>query len=187
MIKSKKANSRPDFLIGNGNILKSSRSMSTIIVVLLFVILSISAIFIINYSVKKITTEEFGDKVSCFDSFAIAQSVFIKSACYLNDNEIAINVERRNDELNISALKFAFIGDDTTKWMIQEKKCLDVRGINSSYGGYCSVVKPNLEKVYVFNVSDLETKKEVKLVIQKVEDDKVLSCLVDSRDISARC
>lgn len=164
----------------------NKKAMSTIIVVLIFIVLALAAFAIISYSVKKIAGEEFGDKVSCFDSFAISQSFFIKQACYLNDNEIAINVERRNDELNVSALKFAFQGEETTKWMIQEKKCLDVRTINTSYGGYCSVLSPNMERTYVFNVSDLDTKNEVKLVIRQ-EGDKTLSCLVDSRKIEDRC
>ena len=167
--------------------LKSKKGLSTIIVVLLFIALSLAAIVIINTSLKKLTQEDFGDKVSCFDSLAISQSFFIKDACYLSDNEIKIDIERRTDTLNVNALKFAFIGESTTKWLIQDKKCLDVRTLNSSYGGYCSVLVQNMERVYVFNVSDLEVKNSVKLVIQKDEGGKELSCLVDSRAIAERC
>lgn len=169
------------------NMMKSKKSMSTIIVVLLLIVLSLSAIFMINYSVKKIAEDDFGDKVSCFDSFAITQSFFIEKACYLNDNEILVNVERRTDGLNVEALKFAFIGEETTKWVIRQEKCTDARTLNSSYGGYCSVLVENMERGYVFKVSDLEVKNEVKLVIEKEENDKRLSCLVDSKDIEARC
>ncbi|MDD5149106.1 MAG: hypothetical protein PHC28_01310 [Flavobacterium sp.] len=167
--------------------MKNKKGLNEVIVILVIVVLSLAAAFLLYYNLRNITDEQFGDEVSCFDNFAITQSVFIKEACYLNSGEIVVEVERKSDALSLIDLRFVFFGDNSTKWKIVEKKCSDVRTLSTKYGGYCSIPNQDSEINYVFNVSDLEKKNQVKLVITEFSDSEELSCLVDTRTIKERC
>src|SRR3989344_7395058 len=165
----------------------NKKAMNAIIIILIIIALSLAAAYLLYYNITKITKEQFGDEVSCFDSLAITPSFFIKNACYLNHEEIVVNVERKTDALNIINIKFAFIGDNVARWQITDNKCSDARTIVSKYGGYNTLLGLDFEINYVFKASGLDAKKQVKLIITQNSKGKELSCLVDTRNIAERC
>jgi hypothetical protein len=169
------------------NKMMKKRGLSNIIIMLLVIALSIAAIFIVYYSFGKIAKEKFGDEVSCFDVLAISPTFFIKDACYLNQGEVAVSVERKTDALNLVNIKFAFYGDNITKWQIAREKCTDARTIDTGYGGYCEILQQDSGRVYVFNVSDLEIKNKVNLVLTQLREGREISCFIDSRGIRSSC
>jgi len=168
--------------------IRGKRGINVIIVTLIIMALSLSAVFIIYTNVKKVVRDDFGEQISCFEASTLVPTIFLKNACYLNSGEIAVDIERKTDTMTLRNIKLAFFGENSTRWLIKDnKKCSDVRAYSAEYGGYCEVVKIDSEKTYVFNVSDLDKKNQVKLVITQLVNGEEKSCLVDTRDIKESC
>ena len=169
-------------------IIRDKRGINAIIVILLIITLSFAAIFLIYYNLNQVVKEDFGEQVACFEELAVVPSFFIKDACYYSDGEIAVRIERKTDAITLRNIKLVFYGENTTRWLIKDnKKCSDVRRVNTEYGGYCELVHQDTEMTYVFNTSDLDKKQNVKLVITQLMNGEEKSCLVDSRKILESC
>jgi hypothetical protein len=137
----------------------NKKGMNVIIAVMLIVVLSMAGVYLLYSNLTKLTKEDFGEEVSCFDVLAVSQSFFIKESCYINSDEILIDIERKSDVIDLTALRIGlYEGDNVTKWEIKKKKCLDIRFTSKEYGGYCDIPKQDEEIKYVFNVSEYSKK-----------------------------
>ncbi len=167
---------------------ENKKGLSAIITIMLIVVLTFAAAFILYTTIKRLASEDFAREVSCFDVLAVSPSFFISDSCYLNEDEILVGVERKSDALDVSSIKFAFHSDEEiTRWQIKGKKCSDIREYNTEYGGYCEVPEQDTETRYVFNVSDLDSKDKVSLVINYQEQGDSRSCIIDTKDVNSVC
>jgi hypothetical protein len=99
--------------------------------------------------------------MGCFD---LSTGMGIEKACYLNNEEIKIDVKRGFDGIQIESLRFSFLGAslNSSVWEITGKKCLDIR-LGERYGNYCRIVPEGAVYSYVFNVTSLENENSVRL------------------------
>ena len=122
-------------------------------------------------------------QISCSD-FEFKNSLKINRACYLNENEIIISLERKLDSEQIDSLEFDF-GD--FGFLLKDKSfgCSDIREFDSEYGRACEVIQQGLKKDYVFFVGDEENSKNIFVGVYLSEDNEM--CVGARKEISASC
>jgi len=122
-------------------------------------------------------------KISCSD-FELSNNIKILNACYLNENEILVSVERGLEGYEISSLQFNF---DGFKFLLKDKSfgCSDVRELNSDYGRACEVISAGMKKDYVFNVAGEDISKNIFVGVYLKDSDDM--CGDFQKEISANC
>jgi len=138
----------------------TKKAVSNIIVAVLLIVLVITLIAIFWASVIKII------RMSPLETeyIDLTNQISIEKACYLNENEIKIDIKRSFGEVDIEKLRVYFLGDSENIFEISGKKCSDIK-INEKYGGYCEVLRAGESLSYIFNMTGLTKKQKVELEV----------------------
>jgi len=161
--------------------LVNKKADSNLIATITFVLLGISVIAIFWAIVSN--SLNLSPQISCSD-FEFKNSLKINRACYLNENEIIIFLERKLDSEQIDSLEFDF-GD--FGFLLKDKSfgCSDIREFDSEYGRSCEVIQQGLEKDYVFSVDGEEISKNIFIGVYLGENNEM--CVGSQKEISASC
>ena len=155
---------------------KSKKAVSNVIVVIFLIVISVTAILVFWYSVREIIKKS--PDTSCID---LISSFSIKKACYLNNEELLVQLNRGFDNSIISKMRFSFTGEESSLFEIIGEKCSDVKTLEN-YGSYTEVLNPGETRDYVFNISSLDKKIQVRLAVGNNE-----LCSVYEGKIEDRC
>ena len=118
-------------------------------------------------------------EASCLE---FSRSFSIEKACYLNDDEIELNVKREFDNVEVKSLLISFEQSESL-WEISGKKCSDIRLKGKNYGNYCDIVDEGGSLSYVFNVSEMEREEKVKLAVESASK----LCVVEEASVRESC
>ena len=127
---------------------KSNKAVSNIVVAVILIVIAILAVSILWIPTRNLIKKS-PPELDCFN---LLNSISIKKTCYLNENEIQVEINRGFDKENIKNLKIYFEGEEINIWEITGKKCSDVRLKNKEYGGYCNILMEGETYSYIFNV-----------------------------------
>lgn len=158
-----------------------TKADSNLIAILIFVLLSISAIAIFWAVISN--KINLSPQISCSD-FELKKSLKINKACYLNENEILISLERKLDSDTITSLEFDF---DNFGFLLKDKSfgCSDIRELNSEYGRACEIVLQGMSKDYVFNVAEEGNSKNIFVGVYLGENNQI--CSGAQKEIEMNC
>jgi len=115
------------------------------------------------------------------DCFEFEKSFSIEDVCNLNENELKVSFTRGSDNINLVRLKLEFLPSKSL-WKIDGSKCLDIRLDEERYGNYCSLIKEEDNKIYVFNHS-LGLQDEVKIWAEDIKK----TCFIGEREVRRVC
>lgn len=156
---------------------KAISELVTNVLIILLVISSISVLWIIFKNIS------YSPELKC-SSLSLGNNFNILNACYLNENEIQLNIKRGVDISNISSFYIVYSNlDSSVKFLIRQKACSDIRLANSEYGRLCSINNPGETKKYIFNMSGEERMSEVNFGVY-IEDNL---CSVSKTYILDKC
>ena len=156
-------------------LIKNKKAQAGIIISILLVVLSLSSIILVWNFTKPIL--ESPEEVNCI---YLINGLSINNACYLNENEVAITINKKTNEPT-NKLRFTFTGLDTAIWEITGEKCLDAHLLDETYGHYCKLPSTGETFTYVFNVSGLEKKE--KIILQVGNN----LCFIADKEIKESC
>lgn len=125
--------------------------LSEVVSVVLIVGLSLIAIGVV-FAVVKNQITNFSPDEDC--SSIGVNHIFLRSACYLNDSEILVRVERDLTQMNFDSLDFVFSNPSQMEFILKGGNCLDIREFSSEYGRECKLIGAGQKKEYVFFVGD---------------------------------
>jgi flagellin-like protein len=139
---------------------ESNKALSNVVASIILIVITILAVIIVWFFTKNIISKS-PPELGCFD---LSSGMGIEKACYLNNEEIKVDVKRGFDGIQIENLRFSFLGAslNSSVWEITGKKCLDIR-LGERYGNYCYIVPEGAVYSYVFNVIGVENENSVKL------------------------
>jgi len=153
----------------------NKKAQVQIFVVIFLIVISLVAVILIfnlSYKIIKKSPQDFCP--------SFLNSVSIKKACYLNNEEVKI-ILKRNFNYDFKKIRVLF-NPSNSIWEISGKKCKDVRLEEKNYGNFCSVILEGEEKSYVINTTDLGKQEKIVLF---VGDEKF--CFVEEKIIEDRC
>jgi len=162
------------------NHVESNKGISNLVTTLILVVIALGLVSVLWYTTKKIISTSPLET----DFFCLVSDILIKRACYLNDDEIQVDVKRGVDELKIKKLEMRFFSlNETFIWVVSGEKCLDIRLKEKEYGSYCDILPQVSSFSYVFNFTDLPKQERVKLVLGTEND----FCIAGEKEIKNFC
>ena len=155
--------------------------LSQIVGMTLLIAITLVAISIVFVMVKD--QINFSPDIQC-SSLGIKSHIFLRSACYLNDGEISVSLERDLDSFEIQLMDFTFSEPFEMEFVLTGGKCLDIRDSSSEYGRDCFLIEAGQKKNYVFNVSGEERIKKFSLGLGL---DNFENCAINQIEIKDNC
>lgn len=143
--------------------MKNKKALSTIIATTVIILISLVAITMLWFSVKKLTERvTMSPEISCFD-IKIAPPVTIKSACYNSETQkIQTELKRNLEDIKINSM---YILSDANEW-----GC----GIKCSQ---CIILKQGETKKYFFDSEQNPGKITLKIENCIIETKNIISCI----------
>ena len=157
---------------------KSKKGISEILALISLITISLFTIIII-WNLNKDLIAKSPIEFSCFN---LMNSVSMNNVCYLNNDEIKIEIKRNFDNVKIKKMRISF-DPSSSLWEISGKKCSDIRMQEKKYGNYCNILSPGKEIYYVINTIGLEKQKKAVLSIETENQ----ICFIDDKDIKINC
>ena len=157
-------------------LVESRKSVSEVVVTTLLIFLAIVAVSLIWYYTRDIIKGAPFEN-SCIDA---SNSFSLKKACYLNQDEIKITIERGFDNFEVSNLILYF---SNSVWEIKNKRCTDIRLDFKNYNSLCIVSETGSLSSYILNFSGLEKENSVGLSV-KIKD---IECSINRINVEEEC
>ena len=129
----------------------NKRAMSEVIVIILVIALTlVSAGIAYTVIMKQVYLSP--ELINC-NQLRIDSPIKITQACYLNNDEIKVQVERNFKEITFTKLLFSFSGTNEAIFEVYEKKCSDVKN-EENYGEKCKLIGSGESLSYTFNITN---------------------------------
>lgn len=164
-------------MLGQKNAELGKKALSNTVVNVLLIVAAMLAIMLVWYSVRQLTKNP--GETPCF---YFVNALKIEKACYLNENEVQIVLNRNFENLAIEKMEFSF-SPGNALWEIKNEKCSDARTSNNNYGGYCKILAPGATSSYIFNTSGLEKQQIIEFAILNSGN----LCSIGNKIITSSC
>jgi glyoxylate utilization-related uncharacterized protein len=153
-----------------------TKSQASIITVLILIIIVIAGVGVLSTMVIKVSKSP--PTSSCVNYLSSS----IEKACYLNEGEIKVIINKDTNSPSINLIGFSFIPSGS-KWELTGKKCTDARIEGNDYNQYCKVLSAGEKLSYILNASEIEKQEEV--IVYFSADN--LKCQIGKRKIDVSC
>ncbi|MEK6872744.1 MAG: hypothetical protein AABW90_01895 [Nanoarchaeota archaeon] len=157
---------------------KSKKGISEILALVSLIIITLFAIIIIWNLNKNLITKS-PIELSCFN---LMGSISMNNICYLNNDELKIEIKRNFDSAKIKKMRIS-VDPSNSLWEISGKKCSDIKMQGKKYGNYCDVLSPGEEIYYIININGLEKQKKAVLSIETENQ----ICFISDKEIKINC
>lgn len=158
-------------------VVDSKKALSSVVTLSFLILISILAVIALWFALKPVIQKSPLEQTICLD---VSRTLSIEKACYLNDGELEVVINRALDSPAIDSLVLSFSPYEA-RWMIRDKKCSDVRVLTGRYGEYCKVLSAGMKMSYVFNMTGIVSEYSVALIANS----KGVECAVGSIDIGS--